>query len=119
MSTALLESSALQALRADVLHDSSETTYRVHGDRGCLVLQTCVDTNDGYASQSGGQIQDDNQQKGNSSEVPYKTWPLPLPRKKNKNETLHPSCLRSLASFKEIKVSILYTDRKALRFLSA
>lgn len=31
---------------------------------------------------------------------------------------LHPSCLLSLASFKEIKVSILYMDGKELHFFS-
>lgn len=35
-----------------------------------------------------------------------------------KGNPLHPSCLTSLASFKEIKVGILYMDGKRLHFFS-
>lgn len=48
MSTALLESSALQSIilqsLVNTLHDSSETIHKVNGDHGFLTLQTCIDT---------------------------------------------------------------------------
>lgn len=92
MSVALLESSALQSIilqpLVNMLHDSSEMIFSVHGDPGSLTLQTCVDTNGSYVSYSGRQIQDDNQPKGNSSEVPYKICCTSPPPKKNSTTSL-------------------------------
>lgn len=53
MSTALLESSALQSIilqsLVNMLHDSSEMIHKVNGDHGFLTLQTFIDTSGSYA----------------------------------------------------------------------
>lgn len=117
LSAALLESSALQLLilqsLVSMLHDSSKMIFSVHGDPGFLTLQTCVGTNGSSALYSGRQTQDDNQPKATLLRFPIKSAPhIHTPQK----TPLYPSCFISLASFKEIKVSILYTVRKELLF---
>lgn len=120
LSVALLESSALQLLilqsLVSMLHDSSKMIFSVHGDPGFLTLQTCVGTNGSSALYSGRQTQDDNQPKATLLRFPIKSAPhIHTPQK----PPLYPSCFISLASFKEIKVSILYTVRKELLFFSS
>lgn len=116
MSIPLLESSALQSIilqpLVNILHDSSEMIYEVNGNHGFLMLQTHIDSNGSCASWGGRQIQDGTKSGGNFFKVLYKICCTPSPHTKKKKEpTTSLLSLLSLASFKEIKVSTLYTDR--------
>lgn len=77
-----------------------------------FTLQTRIDTNGSYASYSGRQFQDGTQPGGDSSKVLYKICPPP------KKNPLYSPCPISLATFKEVKVSMLYMGRKELHFFS-
>lgn len=77
-----------------------------------LTLHTRVDTNSSYASYSGGQIKMAPSREATLLRFSTKSAPS------KKRNPLYPSCFISLASFKEIKVSILYMDRKELHFFS-
>lgn len=114
MSSALLESSALQSVilqsLVNTLHDSSETIHRVNGYHGFLTLQTCIDTMAVMPHIVGDRVK----MTHNTFEVLYKIC-HPPPQKKN---PLYPFCLIFLASFEAMKVSIFYIDRKELHFFS-
>lgn len=121
MSIALLEFSALQSIIlqpfVNILHDSSEMIYEVNGNHGFLMLQTRIDTNGSFTSYSRRQIQDDTNQVATFLMFSIKSA-APPPYKKKKRTYYIPPVI-SLASFKEIKVSTLYIDRKKNCIFSA
>lgn len=118
MSSALLESSALQSIilqsLVNTLHDSSETIHRVNGYHGFLTLQTCIDTMAVMPHIVGDRV---TMTPSCTTLLRFSIKSATYPLKKRTYYT-YPFCLIFLASFEAIKVSIFYIDRKELHFFS-